>query len=749
MLSRVLTREVKIGELSVAIGASSSGVLYPYDLLASNAFIADKLANFNGLRAGLRIHVRVSATAFHYGALQFGYIPLHNLRSTGVFDVTTFAANMQLSQCPSSGMLPLTGSSAIEMLVPYIYVKDYISLRGEFSSEFVRETSATTLQNVGALYWKTLSPLQNASTGINNVTVYITASFVDPKVSLPTTQSNEAADGPISYVASSVAKVAGYAEKFKPVARYARATREIASHLGGIARVLGFSRPMNLDPPNTMKPEFFGSLANTDQNETCHPVSFDSQCELGVTPDVVRLDIPDELNVEHFCARESYVNKISWAIPSTVAAAPDVWIPVTPQIIWSENSITYTTPCGHAARLFTNWRGMMVYRLKMVKSGVHTGRLQIRHDALSSTAGTASSITELKTTFWNLCDSDEVEICVPWLQGSQFLPLRSSDNANDDGVAVTTIPTESIYYNGMLQISVVSDLVCSSTSTSAIEMLVYARLEQAEFMGGSNAISLLSLPETQSGCEPSHQVMNGCSDPSNFSIYGGEQIVSFRNYLRRYCSFYMEHYVEPSRDLVKRNFSRFPRAPGLVPAGTGRDTVALTDDSFMYQFVPMSYMATCFALERGSVRYKAVLNKTTDSQHIDDFSLTRNPIINPGFHTQVGVTNLGGSTYIHTVSWNTLGGGAGRDKAVDVYPMLETNVPHYNTGYASVAMPKVTKGMVLDNTAFDNVELSYLPAQTTSDLTYNLFVAAGSDYGLYYFTFVPGMTYYSTLAPVV
>jgi len=754
LLSTAISREVKIHSKDLNIGVFGTTIIDPYDLVLTQSFIADKIANYNGLRAGLKLTFRVNATPFHFGAVFISYLPFHKRKRTGYIDTSEiFQTSLQLSSSSNFVMLPLTGSSSAEMVIPYIYPRDFIALKGEFTGVTTRETAADTFANIGSLAIHTVVPLQNASTGTNSVTLYTTASLVDPVLALPTTQSgNEASSGPISSVASSVAKYASYAEHFRAIRPFARATREVASHLGGIARVFGFSRPESLEPPRPMRPEWFGNLSSTDQNEVVQKLATDSQCELAVSPDCVRLDVGDELMIRSLCARPTYLDFLPYLIPSTVAGATDYWIPVTPEFFLASASATPPTlampPFAMVSNMFSRWRGKMVYTFKAVKSGVHTGRLQIKHDALTSTAGTASSISEVKTTFWNLGDSDEIEICVPWLQGSEFLPLiQGRSSITGRGSFVSTSPSADIGVNGHLQISVVSDLVCSTNSTAEIHILVFARLEDAEFMGPSDDFSnYCSVPATQSGCEPAQQDMTGCGTLCNSAIYGGEQVVSTRALIKRYTQYFTRFVDNPaSKQLYRLNFPRHPREPGLSADGSGYDSVGLgTNNSTVTPFCALNWLSRCFALSRGSVRYKVA--KTTLDAML--FSVQRRNESRPTLSTQNTLTAVSTSSHSYGLATNLQNGFGGTLGMVNGFPQGEFAVPHYNHNYAYINHKNDVRGIPLDGSDMDYWRLNVAASQN-ADLNLVSYVAAGSDFSMFYFVCVPLVQSIVTLDPSV
>lgn len=748
LLASALSREVKIYSTSIAIGVSSTTFIEPYNLLLTQAFIADKLANFNGLRAGIKLSIRVNATPFHYGAAFLSYLPLHKFKRNGYIDATEDeTTKVQLSSTPNFVMLPLSGSSAVEMEIPYIYPRDFIALKGEFSDPTTRQTPSTTFNHVGSLAIQIASPLRNASTSTDPITLYVTASLIDPHLSLPTTQSGkEASLGPISSVASSVANFAQYGESFKALKPFARATGDIASHLGGIARIFGFSRPVVLDPPKPMRPEWFGAMANTDQNEVVQNLSVDSQCELSVTPDSVRLDLDDELNIAAMCQRSAYIGTMNIPMPTRVSDGLNYWLPVTPSQVRPTAGLPLRlalTPSAMVSRMFSKWRGTVVFTLKAVKSGVHTGRLQIRHDALESFAGTSSSISEVKTTFWNLGDSDELEICVPWLQGSEFLPFTHEFGGH--GGVKTQQPTPHAQVNGNLQISVVSDIVCSTSTTSPIEILVFARMDSAEFMAPSNNTSTLcSTPATQSGCEPSSQDMTGCNNQSNACVYGGEKVVSLRALIKRYTLSFVDFIDGPgSKQIQIYRFPRFPIDPGFTADFSGHHEVAPGTKNVNFgTFSNAGWISRCFAMARGSMRYKLQVQGAT---HVV-LAAKRASLYRPALTFAQTLSAVSPSSFSFAVQNKIQGGAAGMDSMVNGFSQGEFSVPDYNHNYSRITNLDNVRGTMVDGSATDYFEID-IAKTNSNDSNCAMYVAAGSDFSPFYFVCVPLVEDYQTLIP--
>lgn len=757
MFRSALERVVHVSTIPMAINSTVDTNINPYNSILSNSFIADKLANFNGIRAGLKLNFRVNATPFHYGKLLISYLPLHLYkRGTSLDAPHSLGEACQLSQVTNSVVLDISGSSMVEMEVPYIYPRDFIALKGEFTGTTSRLTATQTFVNVGLVRIRSLGTVRNASTSVDPISLVVTGSLVEPHLALPTTQSGtEFAEKPISTLASAGVKAADYASKFGSLAPFAKATSTVFRAVGGAASALGWSRVDSVDAPMPMRPEFIGNMAVTDRPELSAPLALDSKNETAVTPDVVRLDLPDELEISTFCGRSGIIYLDDIPVP-TVTGGYNLWVPVTPYVRISGGvPLSFTMPpCAVAASLFHNWRGMMRYKFSMVKSQVHTGRIQIRHDALVSSQGTSSSITELKTTFWNLGDSDSIEICVPWQQGSQFLPSGIGGTTTSSGSPTVLQPTATSNWNGALHLSIVNDVVCSTASTSPLTLVVSVSMDSPEFMGpdagiADMALTPAQLPAVQSGVEPCDQSMEGCVEDTDATLYGGEKVLSLRPLLRRYVPYYFAFRDNNgTRVLWNRFFPRDHVPPGEVAAGTGLNTRSTSGDINYTVLTPASYLASCFALARGSSKYKySSVSSGTTRDGFTTLTRTRENGVFSTWASEYVVSQTDSNAAAFTLANQHMGGTAGTSAMVPGFPQTEITYPYYNRNYATITNKADFANLLLDGTRDENFCSSIYIGSTNTESKFTIYAAAGTDYNMYYYTFCPLFIPYGSLIP--
>nr|ASG92526.1 putative structural protein [Picornavirales N_OV_001] len=743
MLRSALSRMVQIDNRSVSLGDATGFQINPYNLIVSNSFIGDKIANYMGLRSGLKIQIRVNATPFHFGSILVSYVPFHDIRrSTSLAPDQGLARLCQLSSTTHHAVLPLSGSSSVELDIPYIYFKDFINLRGEFTGTGARDSSATTLSNVGTLFFTFISPLRNASTSTSDVTLSTFASLIDPHVSLPTTQSGEFAEKPVSTIASAVVKGAGYASRFRALRPFAKATSDVFTAVGSVANLFGWSRVDSVADPMPMRPEFFGNLSVVDRKELSQPLALDSKCELAVSPDTVRLSLGDELTFDSLCSRDAIIHTSSVSVPS-VPRSFDLWVPVSPFVqvvsVGGGNPVTMP-PCAIPAQFFRYWRGNMRYKLRMVKSQVHTGRLQIRHDALVASSGTASDITQVKTTLWNLGDSDEIEICVPWVRDRQFLPMHHSTSVKNHVVSVAPIAQNEL--NGFLHITNITDIICSSNSTSPLTIVISVSMDSPEFAGPRDVSDFSAMPATQSGEEPCEQDMSGCLQPTDNLIYMGEKIHSMRALMKRYYYYSFGQRPDSGRVLWQNYYPDFPLLPGETP--TGRNTTSVGSADFV-RYTPTSFLTQCFALYRGSQKYKVAFSTTGAGNEPPLVEVARSNIGIVSNQTTTGLSFDDSNSFEHQMLNNAASGGAGMCAMVDGFRQCEVTLPFYSSNYACVANKENQRTYYPDDSRWHTHVVSIATGGSSSEMNYRIYHAAGTDFAPYYFCYVPLLTNLSTL----
>lgn len=690
-IANFLSRPRIIHEFRWAIGTDVNIDLEPWSLfmIGSNAII-DKVNNFNIFRAkALRIQIRTNGSPFHYGRLRASYYPGYNIPVVGAnmddphdlgLATTNFAGGFNTasrplytfySQAPGVYVDPTTNVPQ-QMDLPFFNNLNYLNVLYDEAFE-----------DMGKLKIWSLNQLQHANGATDPITVSIIAYMIDPVLGMPTQNlayigqsqtggaatgvNDEYGKGIISRPASALASFAGSLSRVPTIGRFARATQIGASAVSSIATLFGFSKPVNLAIQH--QTHVTSDLTNVSGEDSVVKLSLDPKAEISVDPQIVGLPNVDEMSFGHIGSHESFLVSIPWT--EAEAAGTNLCnIVVHPSVSpWSGSGSTTTffpTAVSWMSQPFEYWRGSLEYRIMIVASQMHRGRLLITYNP-SDRAAQSTTSPDLATQYSqivNLAEHRDVTYVVRWGSADPyrqiFLPTTTT-NLISSGAAVPTNGTK-LNSNGVLSFYVLNELA-SPTNTSSIRINVFVKAGDDYMVGGPNnsieefcyftptmdaayggaaagfADTLITVPDPEvlegqslsstgidykgsmesMSNQPMRVVINGSAgDPPDVDelakVFFGEWIVSLRSLLKRYTLLrsFGDNFGTTTSNLTQLEYSHanFPPGPGLnyYDSTTINTNIAgPTAFNFMHNTY-MHYFRQAFAAYRGSVRYKYLGN---------------------------------------------------------------------------------------------------------------------------------------------
>jgi hypothetical protein len=179
--------------------------------------------------------------------------------------------------------------------------------------------------------------------------------------------------------ASIIEKAAGALVTAPIIGPYMLATQLAASKVAAVARLFGFSRPIDVSPLNALVPRPAGNLTNYNLPDPSTKLSLDIKQELTVDPRITGIGGADELDIRSIAMRESYLTQFTWGTATPTETM--LWnCRVNPVLHDTMISEFHLTPAAHVSLPFRLWRGSMEFRFQVVSSGFHKGRLAIAYD---------------------------------------------------------------------------------------------------------------------------------------------------------------------------------------------------------------------------------------------------------------------------------------------------------------------------------------------------------------------------------
>lgn len=783
-LENFFSRPIKIAEEEWATSTTLGFDINPWELYFENPRVANRLSNFNLMRAKLHVKVVINGNGFQYGRALVSYLPFD------VFDTLSTNAGLvredlvQASQQPRIFLDPTTSQGG-EMILPFYNYWNYCSIPNAQWNE------------LGTLFFRSLNDLKHANGASDVVTISVFAWSEDVEMSVLTSvdqsnigpQSGKEVDevnekGRISGPATSVAKVAGSLTKVPYIAPFAQATEMAASTTASVAKMFGYCRPPVTKNPEPYKPYPASALALTNTGDGPTKMTIDEKQELSIDPRISGLGGVDALNIKEIAKRESYLTSFSWNIGTSPETL--LWNARVDPCQWAENAgppTSYHFPaCAMAALPFKYWTGTMRFRFQIVCSNFHKGRLKVVYDPRFFASN------EYNTNYLTVVDiADKTDFTVEIANGQDYTLLNHALPGVD---SVTTMYSTTPYTsspspirgNGVIGVYVVNELTTpNSTVNNDIEVNVFISMgddfevfvpddhfqyfvakPQSGFETQSGIENNALVPESQNTLEPSAPQQENAeklgptmSDNSDINkVFTGESVASFRTMLKRYNLWNSIGYHALAARVLSGRYSMFPYLRGAVSGAV--DTTA---DNIPYNYCNTILLHWCtwaFSGWRGSIRWKYLPRGSFSVTHKPVIYVQRHPIGEIEFarsnepvitydnakEASLGIIPTRSATGIPTPNQPFTGIKGQAYQSGYLNPAIEFECPYYSPF-------RFTPGKEQDHTSINIFNEGYdylIQGDGDRSSVWDIHIAAGEDFQLYFFTGLPRL-YYENAPP--
>lgn len=637
-MGEFLSRPLRIAKFSWPQGPSRLWqTVDPWQAFLSNKQVSNRLNNFRLLRGNLHVKILINGNPFFFGFAMVNYNPLPTLddltRQRSFADVDSMSA----SQRPHVFLDPSNDKGA-EMVFPFFLPTPFTSLFSDGSN--ILGT------NLGVLQFVDLSPLQHANDSNENLDITVIAWMTDVSYGgmtgynndLVTPQSDEY--GIISGPADVVKKISSSMVKAPYIGKYAMATQHLASAVSSVARMFGFSRPIQIETSQaTVKGK--SSYANYNVSDNAVKLSMDVKQELTIDPSISGYSNGDELSIQSIASRETWIGKAQW----TRVMRPDdriVELLVGPQhtgvyAAGGDNEY-HLSAIAFPSMFFDQWRGTIRYRFVVACSGFHKGRLMVVYDPSGSPANSESfpNINTQKVAIIDLASTRDFCVDVGWGQQAAFCNLRKWDEPVEQIYGSQTCPwiaRENDYFNGVLGLYVVNELTTPNTTINndiSIHMFVSAGedfqlasprtdIGNPTFFNKSTVTPQADLQSESIDSACANVVLRTGASPTASGdlnkIYFGENIVSLRQLLKRYM-FHENFFSTQSGGNTTYSTARcirqaLPYEPGYTSSKAAFSTGVLNTevdgaDTYAVATSAMTHIrliSSAYAGWRGAIRY--------------------------------------------------------------------------------------------------------------------------------------------------
>ncbi len=791
--STFLSRPVLIGSYTWSEGTQFDQTYYPWYLWAQQSQILNKLNNFGLFRGNLKIKVVLNASPFYYGAAKVTYAPLlGKMYSENIYKDSTRKWLVPYSQRRGFFIYPQDNQGG-EMTLPFFWYKNWVNC-----------SQGQDFKDLGTLEIASFTNLSNAnSVAAANVTIQIFAWCENVELSAPTyslaAQSEYKDLGPVSGPASAVARAASELATIPTIRPLALATEMVASTVSGVARNFGFTNVPNTEAERPFHPGAFHGMASTNISTPYEKLTLDDKNELSIDPRIVGLAPTDELSLKYLNSRESWIYTSSWTAAAT-AGTSIFNAYVIPDYV-RVDATRQSTPMCHFGKLFNNWRGTIKYRIRVICSKFHRGRLRISYDPRANLSSISSTdpITTSFTKIMDIAETTEIEIDIPWYQARSYHQTMSGQSdtvewMNSSGALPALPSSPDTWTNGTLNISVFT--VQTSPVTSAdIQVMVFAKAgDDFEYANPCDVpINYTYLKEQMETAESSSEKtavvdeapicsVNRHAENLNL-IHFGETVLSLRQLMRR-KNYYTTFVCKPGPDgnnssmtINTWSFPRYPQIYGYTSVLTnamnytaGILTPATQYPCNMTANSVLTHTAMCFVASRGSLVY-AVNVDCPDA--LGSWAMGRNVNVsydpssshlgwsNPAVVSTYAPSAVG--TPAKLLMQNTVRGASGRILTnQNTQAGLTALYPYYSPNRFTSAVGFVTSDVPAPQVSVpqeekqDSVRITIITKPNM--ITHNnvelscqadVYYMAGPDFNLYYFNNVPSLYEYTLPYPSV
>lgn len=470
--------------------------------LTSTTMWADKIRGFNLIRGDFMIKVQLNGNPFHQGKLLLHYLPCEanfeaNNAKYGKFKNKHLTQKIQHPHIE----VDVRKTSAI-MRIPYVAPTPWYALKegyydwgtwylDVFSALKTGASAPSTEMYVDYLvygWWENVE--------LNAPTVAQSSNKSVMKRRGGEVSETKENSGPIELGLRKVGRVANALSEV-PVLKDFAPTIEWASNiLANVASVFGWSKPREHDGQTNVYQQYFRYKGTCDGPDSSFPGGVTVLNKLDLI-DYGSYTNEDEMSLAFLYSVPYYVGEFDWS--GTAGQGTSLLSQkISPLSFLNTDSDTvsghtanyeYHAPFTYLARMHKLWRGSIILTLKMIKTQMHSGRLQVTWIPCNLPDVTPSLTTSSfnKRTIIDVRTEEIVSLELPYLLYSDYAP--------------TTPVSPTLAYSGQVDITVLNDLRAPESCSQDIAVQYF-------FSPGKD-FELVGPTQLSAGCAPYVPQSNG------------------------------------------------------------------------------------------------------------------------------------------------------------------------------------------------------------------------------------------------
>jgi hypothetical protein len=746
------------------------------------------------------LKILINGNSFYYGRALVSYNPYSENDQVSVDRAFFLQDIIAASNKPHILLDPCTSEGG-HMCLPFIWPENYLDI-----------TKSGWENDMGECTIHDFDVLQHANGGTDPITISIFAWAEDVSLLIPTTvaaqsdstscveldefgfprpfvhqaktMSNMSNDdefksnGLISKPASAIAKAADALTMIPYIAPYAKATSMIASKMGNIARIFGYSRPQIMTDIQPYVPRYCGNLANSDAPEAVQKLSLDSKNELTVDTRTMGLAGADELTIHSIASRMTFWRQFDWpeaAVTDSLLASMSVQPFCGDTVTAGAVTEIHSTALAFATGPFEAWQGTIKFHFKVICSEYHHGRLRLVYNPLTNNSGPVA-FNQVYSTTVDISSEREFDYECKWTDIRAWNACIGINGIADNTLFSTSsnIAGGGIADNGTLSVYVVNELTTPSTTPADVKVQVWvaagddfavaipsSNLKTLSYFQQQASMESPDAPLAQAGDNSNNPVGGNpidtfgtdqaplLKDDNQYLIYQGERVVSYKDLLRRYQyhNSYWPQSVGTGYRYYNLDIPGMPMYRGWDPNGidAGVSSAATNEPYNFCSMTVLNYLTPAFVCQRGAFRHKWIVSGASSTLAKPTLSATRHEALFPIGFSQVGKplddTIFGDRRKnLQQMERSTLNGTA--VVPISLNNTLEIELPYYSMGQRFKPARFLNIAGIGDN---QSVEIATEVSNSGQDANFRLdhFTSVGEDFTLGMFVGAPIMYSYT------
>jgi len=470
-----LQRPIRVTDGSWSTSQAANTELFsfslPEDAISTSDMFANKMQGFLGFRAKACVKVQINAQRFQQGRLLLHYVPngqVQKLRESIIMQNLTLKTQTPRVEIDCS----TTTSAILEMpyVSPYTHFnfQDYTGPIGNFHMCVYSPLVSTASSTVSYTVWVWFEDIELSfptyeftpqaevfrPQGISEA-VTSAGRAVASVVGVGSISEAELAKtgpGPVGRVAATVSAAADALTSVPMLAPFAKPASWIASIVGGLANVFGWSNPNNNTPSSKISVEAFNHVQNVDGLDNAKKLALFADNAVDVLPGFSGTNT-DEMAIAHVARIPCFISNFSWsesqAVDTVVTSMPLALTELCTNATISDGTTNHTVtsfaPMSYVANAFRYWRGSVTFTFKVIKTEFHSGRLQF-----SYAPGFTGSYNALQANYtyrevFDLRYSNEFSVTIPYAHTRPYAEFAEILGTWWLTVAVPLVSPDTVY----------------------------------------------------------------------------------------------------------------------------------------------------------------------------------------------------------------------------------------------------------------------------------------------------------------